>query len=335
MPIMERTPEQPSLKVAASAPLELMWVLHNCQSKHLLQGSYSSMEPVRDRFGPVLKTFWDDGVRGFTEAMVLAQWGGTELDLDLDRFFKTLDAVAAKGGDAATLLSETPTERSAFVARLERLRTDGELRTRYHALLLAVWKPLAEEWRQAGCPAAVAEAEAWSKRLAAGEDFRALLERQRIWPGRPEMDDLANDAYAEGRMVLSPGWFFGEIHVVEIDGVFYLGRGVRAEDYEALLRTTSTRVAGNLKALADPTRLKILLELAHKPSSVTAVAKCFALSQPTVSAHVQVLREAGLIEEKPNGRSSTLTVSASSLKKLFEDSEQSLLHLFPHGGNPG
>jgi len=332
MPIMERSTGQPSIRVAPSAPLELMWVLHNCQSKHLLQGGYASMEPVRERFGPVLKTFWDDGVRGFTEAMVLAEWGGTQFDLDLDRFFKTLDAVAARGGDPSTLLSETPSERRAFVARLERLRVDPELRSRYHALLLAIWKPLAEEWRETGCPAASAEAEVWRQRLAAGEDFRALLERQRIWPGRPDIDDLANAAQAEGRMILSPGWFFGEIHVVEIDGAFYLGRGVRAEDYEALLSATSTRVAGNLKALADPTRLKILLELAHKPSSVTAVAKCFDLSQPTVSAHVQVLREAGLIEEKPNGRSSTLTVSASSLKKLFEDSEASLLHLFAHGG---
>jgi len=332
MPIMERTPQPPSLRVAASAPLELMWVVHNIQSKHLLQGSYGSIEPVRERFGSVLKTFWDDGARGFTEAMVLAHWGGTQLDLDLDRFFETLDAVAARGGDSATLLSESPAERRAFGARLERLRSDPDLRSRYRQLLLDVWTPLAEEWRDRGCPAVVAEAEAWSKRLAAGEDFRGLLDRQRIWPGRPEMDDLANAAYAEGRMVLSPGWFFGEIHVVEIDGAFYLGRGVRAEDYEALLRATSTRIAGNLKALADPTRLKILLELAHNPSSVTAVARCFELSQPTVSAHVQVLREAGLIEEKPNGRSSTLTVRASSLKKLFEDSEQSLLHLFPRGG---
>src|SRR6266581_173024 len=226
MPIMERTPEQPSIRVAPSAPLELMWVLHNCQSKHLLGGTYVSMEPVRERFAQELKSFWEDGVRGFTEAMVLAQWGGTELDLDLDRFFATLDAVAAKGGDAATLLSESPSERRAFTARLERLRTDAELRSRYHALLLAVWKPLAEEWRETGCPASVAEAAAWSKRLAAGEDFRALIEHKRIWPGRTEMDDLANAAHAEGRMVLSPGWFFGEIHVVEIDGVFYLGRGL-------------------------------------------------------------------------------------------------------------
>jgi len=290
------------------------------------------MEPVRERLGSELKSFWNDGVRGFTEAMVLAQWGGTELDLDLDRFFSTLEKVAARGGDSPTLLSETPTERRAFVARLERLRAEPELRSRYLSLLMSVWEPVEAEWKASGRAASVGEAAAWSKRLAAGEDFRALIERQRIWPGRPEMDDLANAAHAEGRMVLSPGWFFGEIHVVEIDGVFYLGRGSRVEDYEAMLRATSTRVAVNLKALADPTRVKILLELAHKPSSVTAVAKCFALSQPTVSAHVQVLREAGLIEEKPNGRSAMLTVSASSLKKLFEDSEQSLLHLFPHGG---
>ena len=331
MPIMERTPQRTTTRVVASAALELMWVLHNCQAKHLLDGSYASMEPVREQFGATLKAFWDDGVRDYTEATVLAQWGGTMLDLDLDRFFATVDVVAVKGGDAPTLLSETPADRRGIIARLERLQTDSELRERYRSLLQAVWKPLAPEWVEAGRSAAVAEAESWKRRLDSGEGFLQLLERQRLWPGRPDMDDLANAAMAEGRLVLSPGWFFGEIHMVEVDGVLYLGRGVRAEDHEALRRATATRIAGNLKALSDPTRLNILLELARKPSSVTDVARCFELSQPTVSAHVQILRDAGLIDEKPNGRSSRLTISKAKLKSLFGDAEASLLHLFPHG----
>src|SRR5258705_13510560 len=278
MPIMERSTGQLTITAAASAPLELMWVLHNSQAKHVLDGSYASMEPVRARYGTALREFWNDGVRDYTEAMVLAQWGGTLLDLDLDRYFATLDAVAARGGDAGTLLSEAPSHRAALIARLERLRTEPELRSKYRSLLMEVWEPLSTEWAGTGCATAVAEAEAWRRRLESGEEFRAILERPRIWAGRPEMDDLANAAAAEGRLILSPGWFFGEIHVVEIDGNLYLGRGIRAADNDALRRATSIRVAGNLKALADPTRLNIVLLLACQPSSVTEVAKCLELS---------------------------------------------------------
>src|SRR3981189_2223030 len=104
--------------------------------------------------------------------------------------------------------------------------------------------------------------------------------------GRPELDELAIATAAEGRLVLSPGWFFGVIHMVEVDGTLYMGRGVRAEDHKAMQRETATRIARNLKALADPTRLGILLWLASHPASVTEIAAYFELSQPTVSGHI-------------------------------------------------
>lgn len=331
MPILERRSTRAATKVAASATLELMWVLHNCQAKHVLSGPLASLEPLRQQFATRLRSFWEDGVHGFTEAVVLAEWGGTLLDFDLDRFFSTLDKVAASGGDEATLLSETAAERRAIDVRLKRLSAEPELRVRYRTLLQEVWEPLHREWDETGRAAVTAAASDWTRRLAEGADFRALLERPRIWPGRPELDELADSAANDDRLVLSPGWFFGEIHVVELGGNLYLGRGIRTQDHEAMRRETSTRVAGNLKALADPTRLNILLWLANKPSSVTEVAKHFDLSQPTVSAHVQILRDAGLVEDRPNGRSSQLILSEQRLKDLFEDAEKSLLHLFPHG----
>lgn len=331
MPILERPSAPTPIRVAASAPLELMWVLHNCQAKHVLSGPFASLEPLRLALGSSMRSFWEDGVRGFTEAVVLAQRGGTLFDHDLDRFFSTLEEVAAAGGDAGTLLSETATERRAIEVRLRRLAAEPELRERYAALLTAAWQPLRKEWEEIGKAAAIAAATNWTRRVAEGVDFRALLERPRVWPGRPELDELADSAASDGRLVLSPGWYFGEIHVVELDGTLYLGRGFRTEDQEAMRRETAARVAGNLKALADATRLNILLQLAYKPSSVTEVARRFELSQPTVSAHVQVLRDAGLLEDRPNGRSSQLFVNEQRLKALFGDAEESLLHLFPHG----
>lgn len=48
-------------------------------------------------------------------------------------------------------------------------------------------------------------------------------------------------------------------------------------------------------ALADPTRRAILARLAQGETSVTELAKPFAISLPGVSRHLRVLERAGLI----------------------------------------
>ena len=330
MPMLQEPTEAPRITVCPSAPLELMWLLHNCGATHPLKGSMLSLEALRERFQAELRSFHGDGLHGATEAVVLAQWSGTLFDLDLDRFFASLEATAEAGGEVPTLLSETAAERRAINERLRRLQADGALRGRYRELLQWVWEAARGEWESEGKAAVAAAATEWNRLLGDGTTFRTLLERPRIWPGRPELDELADSAAAEGHLVLSPGWYFGEIHVVELDGSVYMGRGVRVQDHDAMRRETATRVAGNLKALADPTRLGILLWLAKHPASVTEVADHFELSQPTVSGHVQLLRDAGLLEDKLAGRRSKLIVARERLKGLMGDAEESMLKLFPH-----
>jgi DNA-binding transcriptional ArsR family regulator len=55
------------------------------------------------------------------------------------------------------------------------------------------------------------------------------------------------------------------------------------------------RLSVTLSALADPTRRAILARLALGESSVTELAKPFAMSGPAVSKHLKVLERAGLI----------------------------------------
>jgi len=329
MPILEEISEATRIRVAASAPLELMWVLHNLQAKHVLSGPYSSLEPLREELQPKLRSFWGDGVRGYTEVIVLSERSGTTLDLDLDRFFDRLDDAIGADGQGLSLLSERPSERLALATRLQRLRDDRQLRGRYRTLVTSTWERVRGEWETSGRRAVTEAALDWNRMVAEGAGYRTLLDRPHVWPGRTELDELAESALAEGRMVLSPGWFFGLIHVVEVDGTVYLGRGVRAEDHDALLRETAARVASNLKALADPTRLGILLWLAKHPASVTEIANHFELSQPTVSGHVQLLRDAGLLEDKIAGRRSKLIVARERLKGVMGDAEESMLRLFP------
>jgi DNA-binding transcriptional ArsR family regulator len=55
------------------------------------------------------------------------------------------------------------------------------------------------------------------------------------------------------------------------------------------------RLDATFAALADPTRRAILARLASGESSVTELAKPFAMSQPAISKHLKVLERAGLI----------------------------------------
>jgi DNA-binding transcriptional ArsR family regulator len=50
-----------------------------------------------------------------------------------------------------------------------------------------------------------------------------------------------------------------------------------------------------LAALADPTRRAILARLAKGEAAVSELGKPFGLRQPTISKHLRVLEEAGLI----------------------------------------
>ena len=316
-----------TVRVAPSAPLELMWVLHFIQSDHEHEGAFAALEEMRRRYGPRLSELRDDGlVQYSTELVVLAHRTGTLLDLDVTRFFDRIEKAAATRGPLPSLRSEKPAEREVVAGRLERLRTDAAHRARYLDLLATVWKGVEGEWRGEGRAAAVSEAERWAQVIEAQGGYRDVLGLARLWPGRPELDEMADGAAAGGSLVLNPCWFGGKIHLIELDGTVYLGRGIRhgAPSY----RKVAAEVSANMKALADPTRLTILLRLARHPASATELARHLHLSQPTVSAHVQVLRDAGLLEERTVGRSAELSASEDGLRRLFARSEESMVRLF-------
>lgn len=56
-------------------------------------------------------------------------------------------------------------------------------------------------------------------------------------------------------------------------------------------------------ALADPTRLILLYALAEGPCHVGELAEKVGLPQPTISRHLKILRERGLVEAERRGMS--------------------------------
>ena len=61
------------------------------------------------------------------------------------------------------------------------------------------------------------------------------------------------------------------------------------------------RLAAQFKALSDPTRLAIVNQLASAEECCVCNLEPLGLSQPTISHHLKVLREAGLVESSRRG----------------------------------
>ena len=56
------------------------------------------------------------------------------------------------------------------------------------------------------------------------------------------------------------------------------------------------------KAFGDPTRLRILGLLAAKEKTVNEIVKEIGLSQPTISRHLGILREAAVVIDRREGQ---------------------------------
>ncbi len=71
-------------------------------------------------------------------------------------------------------------------------------------------------------------------------------------------------------------------------------------------------------ALSDPNRLLILYALNEKPLNVTDLTNELGLSQPTMSRHLKVLRERGLVQSVRTGTVVTYHLSDPRLIQALD-----------------
>jgi DNA-binding transcriptional ArsR family regulator len=71
------------------------------------------------------------------------------------------------------------------------------------------------------------------------------------------------------------------------------------------------------KALADPTRRRILELLRERDRTAGELAEHFDLAKPTLSRHFAVLREAGLIDGSKDGTTITYSLNVSVLEEAL------------------
>ena len=86
----------------------------------------------------------------------------------------------------------------------------------------------------------------------------------------------------------------------------------------AMNAVESESLAARFKALADPTRVAIVNRLAVGECCVCDLNAAFDLSQPTISHHLKVLRDAGLVESSRRGTWAYYRLVPGAVRELRE-----------------
>jgi len=73
------------------------------------------------------------------------------------------------------------------------------------------------------------------------------------------------------------------------------------------------------KALGEPTRLKIIKLLAHRELCVCDLEEILQMSQPRISQHLKVLKQAGLVNERKEGQRTICILNRNALDNTLHE----------------
>lgn len=323
MPIVDGqpVPREPAVRVEPSLAVELEWVMDSAM--HLdWQAEHPDLDELYRRHpdlaGELVGLWGPDRATscgGFLELTVLAQVAGQLFSTDADALFAALpDAMVHAAADLTRLplYSESDEDRTAVWSRLSALRRSKSRRQRYVEVARRTWEAAADAWEQRGRTSVE----------------RALARRRQMLQAGSDWPDLADNSYFSNHLpatvaAVGPG---AEVAVVPCyfahKGLFVdMGRRVlislRSEPMASAARTRTDALARQLRTVADPTRLAILDMLRRSPSTVTELASRLSLAQPTVSNHVKLLRDGGLVSDVRRGRHRQLEIRPEALERLF------------------
>lgn len=74
----------------------------------------------------------------------------------------------------------------------------------------------------------------------------------------------------------------------------------------------------NLRLLTDPSRLRILMLVEREELSVAELQEILAMGQSRISTHLAQLKQAGLVEDRRNGKSSLYRLNGAGSKSFAE-----------------
>ncbi len=79
------------------------------------------------------------------------------------------------------------------------------------------------------------------------------------------------------------------------------------------------------KVFSDPTRLKILEVLREKERNVTEIMEILDMKQSTVSQHLRMLKECGVVDSRRNGREVIYSIPDEMINEILDMGERLLV----------
>jgi DNA-binding transcriptional ArsR family regulator len=80
----------------------------------------------------------------------------------------------------------------------------------------------------------------------------------------------------------------------------------------------ASTISDPFNAIAEPRRRDILEFIAAEERSVNEIAQALELEQPSVSKHLQVLRNVGLVTVRRDGRRTLYRTNADTLRTIHD-----------------
>ncbi|HUB69432.1 MAG TPA: metalloregulator ArsR/SmtB family transcription factor [Acidimicrobiales bacterium] len=326
MPLFHEEPPGtlPTVVVSGSIAVELDWTMAAAwrpefKRDHAVLGKAYEEFP---ELGQRVRAFWlPDEVTscgGSIELMILAHHGGLLFSLDPEELLGRLEELCANAPTDLRLASETPADREALLRRLNKLRSSPEARRGYVRLVRDVWSAVSADWERDGLLAVNISVAARHDLQRRGAPWREVANTD-MHCDQGRMNELVAGATAADTIAIVPAFFAHLGSLVDLPGTVLIG--VRADGSAAQARARTELLARRLKTISDPTRLAMLVALGTSPQTVSDLASHFSLAQPTVSNHVKILREAGLVSSGSNGDRRRLTVQPDVLSDLLEHLE--------------
>jgi diguanylate cyclase (GGDEF)-like protein/PAS domain S-box-containing protein len=266
--------------------------------------------------------FWSDGVSGFMELLVLADWAGVLFGTDPDEVLGIVEEQAVTGGPAPAFASELPEERAQLHRRLERLASDSRTRKRYAEMIRAAWEYFRPSWSERGVTAVQDACVEWSRHLEQNELLELLPEHHVV--RTMGLDALVSSAAAEGRLVFSPGFFYGNSHAFDLHSTLSVGMSLERHPLDHRFRLSGHIVAGQLAVLGNPDRATLLAAVQAGHVTEAELARVCGFSPSAVRRHLNVLRRADLVVAE-GGKPMRFRVAEDAIDRLFSDSSARLL----------
>ncbi len=302
------------LSFSSSVVAELLFLMKTSRRERQ-QPQLPGVPVLEDELADRVSSFWE-GDLPYWELLVLAHEAGALTGpLVASEISSRLGPACDSVEVSQPLRSEPKEDRAVIRSRLATLRSDKRLRRRYLRLVGEVWATYEDDWTRRLLPVITRAVDTCSARASRGETAP--------WQGLVKSSDTSDK-------ILDAGWAraresrrglvaicaYGGSLVIDLPGEQFFAMSL--SERAIVDRTRTIDLARRLRAIADPTRMALVELVALAPRTIGELAIELGVSQPTVSNHVKILRDSGLIRAAGGaGGGRRLEVDREELQRLF------------------